>query len=91
MKEKMITRTIKTSFVKVMCVRVSTASVTTDDFKLVGAYNTEDALQVIKERFETDDYKPSAVMSITTEEHLLGMTESDFVKYAQVLPPRNVK
>ena len=88
-KEKMITRTVKTTAVEVMCVTVSTATVSTETYTLVGTYDTIDALEAVKELHETEDFKPSAVLNMQTHENLYGMTESDFLKYSTLLPPRN--
>lgn len=88
-KEKMITRTVKTTDVDVMCVTVSTATVSTEMFTLVGTYDTASALEAVKKLYETNDFKPSAVLDMRTNEQLHGMSESDFLKYSSVLPPRN--
>lgn len=88
-KEKMITRTVKTTDVDVMCITVSTATVSTEMFTLIGAYDTATALESVKKLYETDDFKPSVILDIRAREELRGMSESDFYKYSTLLPSRN--
>ena len=90
-KEKMITRTIVLTEVDVMCVKVSEAQVSTHKYTLCGTYDTLSALQKIKEDYETPDFKPTAVMSMKSSELLYGMTENEFIRYGQILPPRTTK
>ena len=88
-KEKMITRTVKSTNVEVMCVTVSTATVSTKVYTLAGTYDTATALEAVKKLYETDDFKPSVILGIDTYEELRGMSESDFYKYSTLLPSRN--
>lgn len=88
---RMITRTVNVTEVEVMCLTVSTAKVSTEKFKLSGNITeSAEALKLIKKHYETKDFKPTAVLSLSTEEVLYGMSEEQFIKLAEVLPPRKL-
>lgn len=90
MRERMITRTVKTSVCEVMSVQVSESKAFVQTLKVPGVYDDKELFKVIKKMYETDDYKPVSVMSVTVEETLYGMSEQKFMEYAEVLPPRKV-
>ena len=86
---RMITRTVTVTEVEVMCLTVSTAKVSTMVYALSGEYDTTDlALKAIKSEYETDDFKPTAIVKMSSKEVLYGMPESKFIELAEVLPPR---
>lgn len=88
---RMITRTVNVTNCEVMGLTISTALPTTQTLKLSGTYeNTAEALKAIKKQYETDDYKPAAVLSMTVDEILYGMEEAKFIELAEILPPRKV-
>ena len=90
-RERMVTRTVSVTECKVMCLRISTAEVTTDTLILSGTYEHDrDVLKAIKKLYETEDYKPTAVIETTEHEILYGMTEAKFIELAEALPPRKV-
>ena len=90
-KERMITRTITQTTVQFMCIDITTAEVSIVDTKIGGIYTNAELLKTLKKLYETDVFKVVNIESQSTEELLLGMTESDFIKYATVLPPRTKK
>ena len=90
-KERMITRTITQTTVQFMCIDVKTAEVSILDTKIGGIYTNTELLKMLKKMYETDTFKVVHIESQVTGEILLGMTESDFIKYATVLPPRTKK
>lgn len=90
-KEKMITRTIMQTTAELMCIDVTTAEVEIFEAKIGGEYTPEELLKAFKKIYETDTYKVVHIESMKSEKLLLGMTESQFVKYATVLPPRTKK
>ena len=47
------------------------------------------ALSAVKKQYETDDFKPTAVIKSETSELLYGMPETEFIKLAKILPPRS--
>lgn len=88
---KMVTRTVSMTICEVMMVDVTSATVSNGEVKMSGSYDTTDsALKAIKKAYETDAIKYVAVTSMRNEEVLYGMTEEEFIMYANVLPPRKV-
>ena len=91
MKEKLITRTIYQTKAEVIGLEISSQKVVTNTYNLAGQYDTASSiLPVVKKFYETEDFKPVSVLSFTTEEHLYGVTEQEFLKIAKELPPRKV-
>lgn len=89
-RKRMVTRTIEQTTAKIMCLDVTTAEVTINEFKIGGNYTDSALLAKMKTLYETDTFKLVHVELNTVEELLLGMPEEDFIRYAQVLPPRKV-
>ena len=90
-RERMVTRTVTQTTVKVMCLNVTTAEVSINTYTIGGEYTEYDFHKKCKKLFETDDFKLVHIESVSVEEILLGMTEEDFIRYATVLPPRKVQ
>ncbi len=88
---KMVTRTIEQTTAEVMCVDTNTAQVTINTYTIGGAYTDEDLLKKLKKLFEVDGIVLVKIESQETDQLLLGMTEEDFIRYAKVLPPRQIK
>lgn len=88
---KMVTRTIEQTTAEVMCVDTNTAQVTINSYTIGGTYTDGDLLKKLKKLFETDGLVLVKIESQNTEQLLLGMTEEDFIRYATVLPPRQIK
>lgn len=84
-RERMVTRTVLQTTAEVMCIEVITAEVTISTYTLGGAYEQYELLKKLKKIYETDTYKLVNIESVSTEEVLLGMTESQFFKYATVV------
>ena len=87
-RERMVTRTVTQTIAKVMCLDVTTAEVSINEYTIGGTYKETDMLKKFKKLFETDEFKLVNIESSKVEEILLGMTEEDFIRYATVLPPR---
>lgn len=85
---KMITRTIEQTTARAMCLRVDTAEVSLEEYTIGGAPDNDELLKKLKAIYETDNFKVVAIKDTYTETKLLGMAEEDFIKYAEVLPPR---
>lgn len=90
-KEKIITCTIVQTTAQVIGIDVTNSEVSIIEVEIGGAYTDTDLLKKLKEIYETDTYKLVHIESNTHEEILLGMSESQFMKYATVLPPRTKK
>lgn len=88
---KMVTRTIEQTTTEVMCVDTNTAQVSFNTYTIGGSYTDEDLLKKLKKLFENSDLVLVKIENRKTEQLLLGMTEEDFIRYATVLPPRNIK
>lgn len=91
MRERMVTRTVTQTIAKVMCLNVTTAEVTINEYTIGGTYTEVDLLKKCKKLFETDEFNLVHIESSKVEEILLGMTEEDFIRYATVLPPRKAQ
>lgn len=85
---RMITRTVDQTTAQVMTLDVTSAEVRIVEYTIGGSYTDEELLKKLQKLFQTDTLKLVHIESKKCEELLLGMTEQDFIKYAQVLPPR---
>lgn len=83
-RERMIIRMVTQTTAKVMCVNVTTAEVTINEYTIGGTYTESDLLKKCKSLFESDEFKLVHIESSKVEEILLGMTEEDFIRYATV-------
>lgn len=86
----MVTRTIPTTVVNVFCVNTEDRSTFEQSITLPRTY--KDEVKMMKAVEKVLDGEPIKAVSITgyeVKETLYGMTESDFIKAATVLPPRS--
>lgn len=83
-RERMVIRIVTQTTAKVMCVNVTTAEVTINEYTIGGTYTESDLLKKCKSLFESDEFKLVHIESSKVEEILLGMTEEDFIRYATV-------
>ena len=91
MREKMITRTVSATVVKVMCVEIATAKAFTTEITLTGAFkDNADILKTLKKN-DTAELVYVAIVSAEVKETLYGMPESVFMQYAKQLPPRKAQ
>lgn len=90
-RERMITRTITQTIASVMAIDVTNSEASIFETKIGGVYKDSELLKVLKNIYETDTYKLVHIESNIHEEILLGMTETQFIKYATVLPSRTKK
>lgn len=87
---RMVTRTIKGTRATVMCLDTENANAFNCIFEIGGAYPDNEKL--LKALQKEHGNSPIALVHIVcTEEieQLYGMSEADFIKYAEQLPPRN--
>lgn len=92
MRKPMVTRTMKTMKVNVLCLNVETAEpfnrevilprVITDSKKL---------MDKVHEVVDSDEVKAVHVVDTETVETLYGMTEEAFIEMAEILPPRGAE
>ena len=94
----MVTRTIKSTLVNVLCLDISTAEPCNKDFTLPGTMVDSEGklkekavLKIIAEMcsFLNSTLKPVAVVHYEVVEKLYGMDEATFIANSVVLPPRN--
>ena len=88
-REKMVTRTLTITTLEVMTVDITTSTTGTARFDIVGDHTFDTALKAVKELYETDTTKIVTITELVLNDYLFGMPESDFIKMAKILPPRN--
>ena len=87
-REKMVTRTLTITTVEVMSVEISTSTIGTARFDIVGEHTFDTALKAVKELYETENIKIVTITDLVLNDYLYGIPESDFIKMAKILPPR---
>lgn len=89
-RQPQVTRTIITTKVNVLVVNTAERTTKEAEFILPRTYKDEKALLKALDKCATLGENERIVSVISTDEveTLYGMTESDFIKYATVLPPR---
>lgn len=93
-RERMVTRTISTTTIGVLVINIETSEVGEKHFVLGQNMIKDDKTMLSNAQImlnaETGNelWKCVAVKNIKEEEALYGMTESDFIKYAKILPSR---
>lgn len=92
----MVTRTIKSTMVNVLCLDISTAEPCNKYFYLPGAMVDSEgklkekaAMKIIGEMSENCTEKPVSVVGYEVIEKLYGMDEATFIANSVVLPPRS--
>ena len=84
-----VTRTIQTTKANVLCIDLSTEQPFTQSVILPRTYKDERSmLKRIKPMLENETVKVVHVQNFTVESTLYGMTEEEFIKAAEILPPR---
>lgn len=89
-RKRMVTRTIMQTTAKVMALNVTTAEVQILTYDIGGQYTDAELLKKLQSIFQNDELKLVHIEYQVCNELLLGMTEEDFIKYAEVLPPRSM-
>ena len=91
----MVTRTIKSTLVNVLCLDIYTAEPFYKDFTLPGTMvdskgklKEKAALKIIAEMCSNSTVKPVEVFNYEVIEKLYGMDEATFIANSVVLPPR---
>lgn len=88
-RKRMVTRTVEQTTAQVMTIDVTTSEVQIRTYDIGGKYTDEDLLKNLQKIFQTGTIKLVHIEEQTCKEVLLGMDEEDFIRLAQVLPPRN--
>lgn len=85
----MVTRTITTTKVNVMCLDIETGEPCNKITEVPRTYKDDETLlKKVKEVLETETLKPVHVVDKEEIETLYGMSEQEFIEHAKVLPPR---
>lgn len=85
----MVTRTIESTEVNVLCVDVVAGEPFNKDVTVAGTYKDEKSLMKAVEKIvNTDEIKAVHIVHTETKETLYGMTVDKFIERADVLPPR---
>ena len=91
-RQPIVSRTIQTTKANVLCIDVENERPFTKEVVLPRTYKDEKSmLRKIKPLIETDTLKVVHVQSFVVESTLYGMTEEEFIQFAQILPPRKNK
>lgn len=87
-----VTRTILSTEATVMMVNTETKDVFEQNVVLPRTYK-DDAkiLKLVKAMFDGEPVQPVSIVRTHVEETLYGMSEADFIRYAEKLPPRTTK
>ena len=85
----MVTRTIESTEVNVLCVDVVAGEPFNKDVTVAGTYKDEKSLMKVVEKIvNTDEIKAVHIVHTETKKTLYGMTVDKFIELAEVLPPR---
>lgn len=91
-RKPMVTRTILTTEVNVLCLDVTTAEPFNKAITLPRTYKDEKKLmKVVEEAVNTETVKAVHVVSKHEVETLYGMSEAEFIAHAVVLDPETRK
>ena len=89
-RKNQVTRTIPITTAKLLLVDVESNETRTEEVQLPRTYKDEKCLlKAAKKAVETETVKCVHVLDTLVTETLYGMDEADFIKYAEILPPRN--
>ena len=91
-REKMVTRTMQTTEVEVLCLDLETQLPFTQKLTLTGTFkDNKQLMKAVTKQVDKDNKKAVHVTSTKEIETLYGMLEDDFVKNAKILPPRETQ
>lgn len=91
-RKPMVTRTIVTTKVNVLCLDIQSAEPFNKEVTLPRTYKDEKKLlKKVEEVVNTDDVKAVNIVDKTEVKTLYGMTEQDFIDNATILEPATRK
>ena len=92
MRKPMVTRTMKTMKINVLCLNVQTAEPFNTEVVLPRVINDQKKLMdKVHEVVDNDEVKAVHIVDTEVVETLYGMTEEAFIQMAEVLPPRGAE
>lgn len=85
----MVTRTVVSTELEVLCMDIEKAHVITKVITLTGYLPADNKLlKIAQKKLDTDTLKATYIKNAVEQEILYGMSETEFIKIAKVLPPR---
>lgn len=88
----MVTRTITSTKVNVLCLELEKAEPFNKVVILSGTFKDNKAIdKAVHKVIDNDEVKAVHVVDVEVQESLYGMTEQEFIEHAKVLPPRDKK
>jgi hypothetical protein len=85
----MVTRTMETTKVNVLCLNIKEGTPFEKELVLAGTFKDEKSkMKAVSAQVDNDEQKAVHVKSTEVITTLYGMTEDDFIKHAKVLPAR---
>lgn len=82
-RERMVTRTIRSTLVTVMQVNTETAEVTNNTYNISSIFNDDTKLlRAVKKLYETEQEKIVAIVGKMQISDFYGMTENEFLTHA---------
>ena len=83
---RMVTRTVTTQEVTVMCLNIVTAEPENQVYSLpINIKGEEAILKFIRKAYDTETTKAVSIVNVRSEEHLYGMPETEFIKLAKII------
>jgi hypothetical protein len=87
----MVTRTMLTTKVNVLCLELEKVEPFNKDITLAGTFKVEKSImKAVSAQVDNEQQKAVKIVKQEVVETLYGMTEDEFIKNAKVLPPRAV-
>lgn len=91
-RKRMVTRTIQTTKVNVLCMDTQTCEACNKDVILPRTFNDKDkVLKAVKAVVDTPTFKAVDVVDVETVETLYGMDEQKFINESVILDPETRK
>ena len=88
----MVTRTMKTTKVNVLCMDLVNAEPVNKDITIPRVYKDEKKLfKVVQTTLDNDEIKAVKIVKSKEVETLYGMTEQEFIENAKILDPETRK
>lgn len=90
-RKPMITRTILSTKVNVMCLNIETGEPFNTDVVIPRTYKDEKKLfKAVEQVINKENVKAVHITHTEVEQNLYGMTEQQFIESAEKLPPRKL-
>lgn len=83
---RMVTRTVTTQKVVALCLNIETAEPSNEVFEVpVNIKGEDNILKFLRKNEKDSKVKVVSINNITTDEHLYGMPEIEFIKHAKII------